>query len=61
MKKFLTESLTEIEKLVPSEVWNVMKTTEIYVNDTYYYDCKETTGACVHWAKGWLTANENIA
>jgi len=35
MTKFLKDSLTEIERLVPSDAWNVMKTVEIYVNNEY--------------------------
>lgn len=60
MRNFLTDSLTEIERLVPSDAWNVMKTTEIYVNDKYFYDGKPKTGACVHWSCGWLKANGNL-
>lgn len=60
MKNFLSESLTEIERLVPSDAWNVMKTAEIYVNDQYFYDGKPASGACVHWAEGWLKANNNL-
>jgi len=61
MVDWMTESLTEIERLVPSEAWNVMKTTEVYVNDKYFLDGKPKTGACNHWSEGWLTANGDMA
>jgi len=61
MTNFLTESLTEIERLVPSDAWNVMKTTDIYVNDKYVMDGKRKTGACLHWSAGWLTGNGDLA
>jgi len=54
MVDWMTESLTEIERLVPSKAWDVMKTTEIYVNDHYFLDGKPKTGACNHWSAGWL-------
>jgi len=61
MKEYLSNSLTEIERLVPSDAWNIMKTTEIYVNDEYFYDGVKDRGAGVHWSSGWLEANGNIA
>ena len=61
MKDFFTDSLTEIERLVPSKAWNVMKTVEIYVNNEYSYDGKPIFGAVTHWSKGCLQSNGNLA
>lgn len=33
MRDMFEESFSEIERLVPSDAWNIMKTTDIYVND----------------------------
>lgn len=37
-----------------------MKTTEIYVNDEYFYNGKEENNAVAHWHKGWLEPNGNM-
>lgn len=62
MINYLTDNLTEIERLVPSKAWNTMKTIEIYVNDKYSYKGKPAPVPAVsHWSAGWLKANDNIA
>lgn len=58
--KYLDEKLGEVKRLVPSKAWNVMKTTEIFVNDEYFYDGKEASNAVAHWHTGWLEANGNM-
>jgi len=58
--KYLDEKLSEIKRLVPSKAWNIMKTTEIYVNDEYFYNGKEENNAVAHWHKGWLEPNGNM-
>lgn len=57
MREWIEDSLLEIERLVPSDAWNVMKTTDIYVNDKYYVNGELKGGAWMHWSEGWLEAN----
>lgn len=54
MLKWMNDGLNEIERLVPSDAWNVLKTTDIWINDRYTIDGQEKGGACVHWGEGWL-------
>merc|ERR1712029_1102702 len=61
MVDWMKESFTEIERLLPSKAWDVMKTTEIFVNDKYFMDGKEKSGGCIHWSAGWLTSNGDMA
>jgi len=45
----MRESLIEIERLVPSKAWDILKTIEIYVNDTYIIRGKDKRAAVSNW------------
>lgn len=60
MINHIKDSLTEIEKLIPSKAWKTMQTVEIYVNKDYRRNGKLLSGACNHWSAGWLEANGDL-
>jgi len=57
---FMKNSIDYIHDTVPSHVWEEMKTTDVYINNEFYWKGEEKGGAVLHWSAGWLESYGNL-